>query len=224
MMHAYDKNYLSCAQKVLERSFDYAVYDLGLELEFYYGLFLCSSYSKRFERGDFQVLAGMSGIELAQRMLRSVYKSPSRYDKDFPPANNNPNYSQQYWAGWALAYYQWYVGFSFRKIDSFISINEICDMYYPYHEMDLSHFVENLNELYLERMPEIELKRRRVELGLSQKELAQNSGVPLRSIQQYEQRQKDINKASFSRIVALARALHYENPLELYERIKPSKH
>ncbi len=47
----------------------------------------------------------------------------------------------------------------------------------------------------------------------------ERSGVAVRSIQQYEQRQKDINKASFSTVIALAAALHCANPLDLYEHI-----
>ncbi len=47
----------------------------------------------------------------------------------------------------------------------------------------------------------------------------ERSGVAVRSIQQYEQRQKDINRASFSTVVALAAALHCSNPMDLYEHI-----
>lgn len=47
----------------------------------------------------------------------------------------------------------------------------------------------------------------------------ERSGVAVRSIQQYEQRQKDINKASFSTVVALASALHCTTPMDLYEHI-----
>lgn len=42
---------------------------------------------------------------------------------------------------------------------------------------------------------ETNLKRIRTAKGYSQKQLAELSGVSLRSIQMYEQRRKDINKA-----------------------------
>ena len=45
-------------------------------------------------------------------------------------------------------------------------------------------------------------------LGLSQRELAEASGVNIRTIQQYETGAKDINKASVKNVVAMARALH----------------
>ena len=47
----------------------------------------------------------------------------------------------------------------------------------------------------------------RREKGLTQKELADASGVPIRTIQQYEQRQKNINKAQVEYLVMLARIL-----------------
>ncbi len=215
MMHAYDRAYLAPAQTVLARSFDYAVYDLGLELCDYYERFLASLYAARFERGDHRVLAGMSGIELARRVMAEG-GSPA---DSFPAPNENPARSQEYWCGWALAYYQWYTGFSFREIEEFAPIGLICDLYHPYHEMDIAQLVGRLNSLREERMPGTELKRRRVALGLSQRELAERSGVPIRSIQQYEQRQKDINKASFSTVIALATALHCATPMDLYEHI-----
>ena len=51
------------------------------------------------------------------------------------------------------------------------------------------------------------LKRIRQIAGLSQNQLAQSSGVPVRTIQQYEQRQKNINKAQAEYIFMMASAL-----------------
>jgi transcriptional regulator with XRE-family HTH domain len=53
---------------------------------------------------------------------------------------------------------------------------------------------------------------------LTQNELAAQSGIPLRTIQQYEQRQKDINKAQAEYLILLSKALHC--PLEeLIEKV-----
>ena len=54
---------------------------------------------------------------------------------------------------------------------------------------------------------ETNLKRIRTAKGYSQKQLAELSGVSLRSIQMYEQRQKDINKAQSDSLFRLAKAL-----------------
>lgn len=54
---------------------------------------------------------------------------------------------------------------------------------------------------------ETKLKRIRTGKGYSQKQLAEMSGVSLRSIQMYEQRRKDINKAQSDSLFRLAKAL-----------------
>ena len=65
-----------------------------------------------------------------------------------------------------------------------------------------------MNELYRAANPDTKLKQLRQRAGLSQSELADASGVPVRTIQQYEQRQKSINKAQAEYLMMLARALH----------------
>ena len=61
------------------------------------------------------------------------------------------------------------------------------------------------------------LKAMRMRNGLSQSQLAKASGVPLRTIQQYEQRQKDINRARAEYIIAISAALGCE-PSSLLEK------
>ena len=58
-----------------------------------------------------------------------------------------------------------------------------------------------------EYFTETNLKRIRTAYGLTQAELAKRSGVSLRSIQMYEQRNKDINKASVLTVHSLAKVL-----------------
>ncbi len=54
---------------------------------------------------------------------------------------------------------------------------------------------------------ETNLKRIRKSHGYSQRDLAEKSGVSLRSIQMYEQRNKDINKANADALFRLAKTL-----------------
>lgn len=68
-------------------------------------------------------------------------------------------------------------------------------------------FVERINELWDEYYKETNLKRIRKLAGLSQSELAELSGVPLRQIQLFEQRQRDINKTNAIDVVRLCRVL-----------------
>ena len=202
MMHAYDKTYLDKARTSLGRMLDFAVYDLHYDIEVFFNLFLTSGVSARFETGDYTVLAGMSGVELAYEVLEySGINSPR-----ITP-NYTINRSEEYWTGWALAYYQWVTALSFAEIIHYIPIRDIMALYSPYHEMDIRHFVDKMNELYKTAKPDTNLKLLRKNARLTQQELAEQSGVPLRTLQQYEQRQKDINKAQAGYLVMLARVL-----------------
>lgn len=199
MIRAYDKLYLSKAQSSLASMLDFAVYNLKKDLADFYKKFLESKISVRFERGESSVIAGKSGVELALEVLEN-YSLAKKYK---PAANRSP----EYWTGWALAYFQWQTNLSFKQIDSLIPITEVRAMYAPYHEMDISQFCDKMTELYKARKPACNLKMRRLAAGLSQSELAVASGVPLRTIQQYEQKQKDINAAKAQSVISLAKAL-----------------
>ena len=203
MIHAYDKSYLAAAQKNLARMLDYLVNDLHHALETVWQWFLTSELSTRFEQGDCSVLVGSSGVELARKVLEQAGE---------PIPTQKPSYaydrSPEYWTGWAIAYYQWDTGLSFSEIEQAVSITEVRMMYTPYHEMDIRQFADKMNELYRAAKPETNLKALRTLAGLSQSELAKLADVPLRTIQQYEQRQKDINKAKATTLLHFSRVLN----------------
>ena len=79
-------------------------------------------------------------------------------------------------------------------------------MYDAYHEMDIRHFEDALNERRA-RFFRPPLRMRRMAATLRPAQLAVISGVPVRSIQQYEQRRKDLTKAAAETVAAQARAL-----------------
>ena len=150
-----------------------------------------------------KTIAGRSGVELAWEVLE---KSGLRYDRVAPGVRFD--HSREYWAGWALAYYQWSTAMSFRDIVRRVPMADVVDLYHPYHEMDIRQFCDRMTELIHKAQPETNLKRLRRIAGLSQGQLAKASGVPLRTIQQYEQRQKNINKAQAEYVFQLAAALN----------------
>ena len=80
-------------------------------------------------------------------------------------------------------------------------------MYYTLHEADITKFVDIVNERMREYFPETNLKRIRVAYGCTQSELAKKADVSLRSIQMYEQRNKNINKASAETLLSLSKVL-----------------
>lgn len=214
MIHAYDKIYLDKARTALGRMLDFAVYDLKYDIEDFFVLFISSGIAARFEKGDYRVIVGMSGVELAYKVLELTKGEENRIKPQY-----SADRSEEYWAGWALAYYQWDTALSFEEIVRAVPMKRIVQMYSPYHEMDIRQFCDKMNELYRTAQPETNLKALRQRSGLSQRDLAEQSGVPLRTIQQYEQRQKSINKAQSEYLLMLARALccNMEDLLEKVE-------
>ena len=202
MIHAYDKVYLDKARTALGRMLDFAVYDLKYDIAEFFNLFIKSGVAERFETGDFAVLVGMSGVELAYE----VFEQSGLEGERIKP-NYTANRSEEFWVGWALAYYQWETSMSFAEIVRYVPIKDMIALYFPYHEMDIRQFVDKVNAMYKAAKPETNLKLLRQNAGLSQRELADLSGIPVRTIQQYEQRQKNINKAQAEYIVMLAKVL-----------------
>lgn len=202
MICAYDKVYLDKARTALGRMLDFAVYDLKYDIAEFFELFIKSGIAARFEAGDFSVLVGISGVELAYEVLEHSGIKCERIKPHY-----TANRSEDFWTGWALAYYQWETSLGFAEIVRYIPIKDIMALYSPYHEMDVRQFVDQMNKLYREAKPETNLKLLRQKGGLSQRELAELSGVPVRTLQQYEQRQKNINKARAEYLVMLAKAL-----------------
>ena len=125
----------------------------------------------------------------------------------FPERIFSEDRSDVYWSGWALAEYQWITCKRFKDIFSRISLTEIISMYSVYHEMDIEHFVEDMTKKYNAIEQETRLKTIRENRGISQTELANLSGVKLRSIQMYEQKVNDIDKAQAGTIYKLSRVL-----------------
>lgn len=210
MMRAYDELYLGKARMTLAWMFDYAVNGCRIEIEDYYRMFLMSSYVRRFETGNCSVVAGLSGVELAQRVILEHDEQVELPDPVF-----SLDRSPEYWLGFYLSYYQWYNNLKFEQITSKVTISDILLMYRKYHEMDVMHFVVALDEMRQERQV-ARLQEYRKRICLSQRELAEKADVPLRTIQQYEQKQKNINHARVDYVMRLAQAL-YCRPDDLME-------
>ena len=79
--------------------------------------------------------------------------------------------------------------------------------YSVYHEMDVLKFVQAMNEKIKNYYQETNLKRYRKIAELSQKQLSDLSGVPVRQIQLFEQRQRDINKTQAATLWRMGKAL-----------------
>ena len=202
MIHAYNESYLNDAKQNLAECFDYAITTCHFEPTLFSKLFVQSGYADKFERGNPAIVAGMSGIELAKKVITYAYPNWKFPDRIFSEDRSN-----MYWTGWALAEYQWATCKRFKDIFSRISLTNIISMYSVYHEMDIEHFIEDLNKKYDSVTQETRLKTIRENRGISQTELAKLSGVKLRSIQMYEQKVNDIDKAQAGTLYKLSRVL-----------------
>ncbi len=203
MIRAYDKSYLSDSQYILGHAVDFAVMSLNLDPDVFGKAFAVSDVSKQFASGNPRYIAGMNGCELTRLVLTQTHTSFNDTD-DTMYLDKSP----EYWAGWALAYYQWATSRSFMDILTAVPFSQIIQMYPVYHEMDISHFVDQMDSLMIEAYPHTRLKIRRMNCGFSQSELASASGVALRQIQLFEQRQRNINHASAITLLQLSKPLH----------------
>lgn len=205
MMNAYSELYMSDARCNLGEMLDYAVCDCGYAAEDFFSWFACSSIGRQFEVGNPKYVTGMSGVELAREVIYVVLgdrcrKEPSR----------SMDRSKEYWAGWAIAYYQWLRGLRFTElIRNGLTADKVLSMYIL-HEADDTKLAEAFDSVIFSGSKEniSRLKRFRAYAGYTQKELSEVSGVSLRMIQLYEQGQNDLAKAQANVVLNLAKALH----------------
>ena len=202
MTRAYQEIYLSNAQAALGDAFDYAVNTCGIPGEDFAKLFCGSSVSRRMENGEPSLLSGKSGIEIA---IEVIFETTGKQLEAVP--TERMERSAEYWIGWAVAYYQWYSSRRYSDIFKVLPYGDLKKMYYTLHEADITKFVDIADERVREYFKDTNLKRIRTVYGCTQAELARLSGVTLRSIQMYEQRRKDINKASAETLYSIAKVL-----------------
>lgn len=201
-IHAYQETYLSKAQAALGDAFDYAINTCGIPGEDFIKLFTASSVSKRMENGEPTFLSGKSGIEIAADV---IFETTGKQPEAAP--EEHLGRSREYWIGWAVCYYQWFSARSFSDIFNVLPFDDLQNMYYTLHEADITKFADIVDERIREYFKDTNLKRIRTSYGCTQAELGKRSGVSLRSIQMYEQRNKDINKASVESLYRISKVL-----------------
>jgi DNA-binding XRE family transcriptional regulator len=205
MTYAYQEIYLNKTQAVLGEAFDYAVNACNITGENFIKLFTISSAREKIENGEVTYIAGKSGIEVVREIVFETMNKEIVVEPKEQFAR-----SKEYWIGWAIAYYQWYSSRKYSEIFKVFSFDDLSRMYYTLHEADITKFVDLVDVRIKEVFSETNLKRIRTSYGCTQLELSKKSGVSLRSIQMYEQRNKDINKASVETVYRLAKVLGCE--------------
>ncbi|MDR0910621.1 MAG: hypothetical protein LBM77_12760 [Spirochaetaceae bacterium] len=135
MTHAYNELYREQATRTFAEMMDYAVNDCRIPGDIFLSDFIKSGIAAHFEIGQPDFVAGHSGIELANLVLKFMNKQPAlpQYHECRTP---------EYWAGWVLAQYQWYSAHTFSDILTTISFSGILALYPTYHEADITKFFD----------------------------------------------------------------------------------
>lgn len=108
-----------------------------------------------------------------------------------------------------MAYTQWMSNLHFSDLLEVAPLDWIIGSYHPLHEASEDKFamivIDKWNKAQAGKKG---LKAARKASGLTQKQLAAQSGVKLRAIQLYEQNQLDLRRASVSSALAFANTLN----------------
>ena len=126
----------------------------------------------------------LSGPELA---IEVIYRTEDHRPTQMP--SEEIDKSPEYWAGWSLAYYQWYRAHRFSYLQQYgLTIQRILSMYPTLHEADLSKFVTVADGIIAkEKSAQISnLQRMRKNCGMTQKELAEKTGIRQSNISRIE--------------------------------------
>lgn len=198
--HAYSQLYLSKSSRAVGNMLHDAVIEFGMDGEDFLDRFIQSNIAEEIESGNPKYIAGKSGLELFLEVMEKT--TGKAYDAELVESYER---SPVYWVGWMLTHYQWYSSHTFKSIIDTVPYNELLGLYGTLHEADIEKSYEVL-DAHLERN-ESKLKTARKHCGLTQEDLANESGVSLNTIRAYERKSKDINKAQSDIILRLARAL-----------------
>lgn len=201
MINAYSELFVNDAMETLGEAFEYAINNLKIRGQEFLNLFSLGRIGEAFSRGEIRYISGMSGIELVNTALKEYSFTIETKDYDL-----SISYPPEYWCGWILAYYQWCSGKTFSQIQKKISFQNLMNLYGVLHEADTSKAVQVLDRFFEDEATNLAMAR--TEAGFSQSELAKASGVSLRSIQMYEQKNSNINNAQYNRLCAIAKALN----------------
>lgn len=203
MIRAYNGIYLDDAMQTLAETFSY-VTD-SKQADYLFEKFVMSGIAFQFGRGNPRYI-NMPSKALFYEIVGNSMPLVKPYHGGRSP---------EYWCGYVLAYYQWYTGLRFEQIGLTLPPSRIIEMYNPLHEAGIDKFVQVANTIVFQK--ETNLARYRKTAGFSQSMLSKYSNVSLRSIQLYEQRRLDINKAPAEKLLQISRVLgcYIEDLLEV---------
>lgn len=142
MMRAYIEPYLKDVMQNLGVMSYFCVNEYGLSPEMFSVLFSMSHVAEQISNGNPRFLTGMSGKEMADMLMEVVKKNNHK-----PADSDVYHVTPEYWAGWVMAYYQWYTAKSFAQMYADgQTYDKVLMMYHPMHEADLTKMIEALEK------------------------------------------------------------------------------
>lgn len=191
------------AQENLGKAFEYARAMVRGGYQQFFDDLCATDLGVRLSDHDEELLVGAALNLLIQ--LYGMGSIPSSFETPVRTGKNT-GISKEAWLGQVCARYQWASGESFAMMHEKEYFKHLVLIYHDFGKLSVEQAVEELLALY--RKPgETSLAAFRHSAQLSQKELARVAHVGIRAIQQYEQRQKSINRAQAVTVYKLARAL-----------------
>ena len=194
MIRAYNEIYLSDVMHNLAALFDIAINAMEIMPDEIAEKFVSSKVASGIESGNPDYISGKSATEMLSEIL----------EKDVPYNQVPLDRSPEYWAGWVLAYSQWYLNKPFKELLDAVPLSNLIAKYHPYHEAP----EEKTAEWIEDNLPvKNKLTYFRKLRKLSKKQLADLSGVNIRSINYYEKDRSLLQKAQAETLYALAKIL-----------------
>ena len=182
--------------------FDTAVNHNGMRGQEAANLLVSSGLAEHLERQNPAFVAGKSGTELLSWACEQVGLSPEVANPPRTPT------TPDYWVGYMLGLFQVAAGWTYRQVFERMSYADLRGMHSWCQDMSEREVVDTICDELLKRPQQKALRRMRKASGLTQSQLAAQAGLSMRTIQQYEEGQKDINKAAVGNVRKLALILH----------------
>lgn len=201
--------YVREAIELVAEMFEYAKAHMHIDAKDFMIYFIESGVASEIYNNNLIYIFGKSSIEIVKKILDVCHQKYKIYNE-----NKILIAKKEYWLGLIIASYCFLKKISFDELMKYINIDDLLKKFDVLHEASHERAIEDIDE-YIKKNG-TKLAKYRQNVGLSQSELSKISGVSLRSIQLYEQRYKDINKANFDNIIKLSKVLKIE-PQELYE-------
>lgn len=191
----FNKFYLDNVAENIGTMFEHAT-NIGINPIIFWCTFINSNVAKQLEKGNPKYL-NYSALEFLNELYENKIKIPKKEDI---------KKNIYYWAGWILTQYAYEKEYSFYYINCNLPIEKVLDLYPTLHEADITKFFF-IADTFFQKQKITNLKKIRMANNLSQSELSKASSVELRSIQMYEQRKNDINKARADTLHKIAKTL-----------------